>query len=240
VSNFVFHQVSAKVLFIDLQLNVIRISEINAVSQTNIVCTSGYESVVHPVMTKVTLLCHVFLCIKGNGMVRAGIHTKLAAGARFLVQNHNTVIPLCDGFLRTTFHTCGLIAVYTDIRLKYYIRFIVSGVETFFKDGDQFDPFGSVIFLLAGHFAGFASPAGYVVYDQCIFLHYRFPSRFLRINLAQECSNVGGAHGRVAGFISIICQNINVGFVPAVKRVFLLGKPPAMFRGNDSRVHAGE
>jgi hypothetical protein len=105
-------------------------------------------------------------------MVRAGIHTKPAAGARFFVQNHNAVIPLFDGFFRTTFHTFGLIAVYTDMRLKYYIRFIVNGVETLFKDGDQLDPFGSVIFLLAGHFAGFASPAGYVIYDQCIFLHF--------------------------------------------------------------------
>jgi hypothetical protein len=221
-------------------LNVIRVSEINAVRQANIVGTSGYKSVVHPVMTKVTLLCHVFLCIKGNGMIRAGIHTKPAAGARFLVQYHNAVISLCNGLFRATVHTCGLIAVYADIRLKYDIRFIVNGAEIPFKDVDQFDPFGSVIFLLAGHFAGFASPAGYVVYDQCVFLHCRSPSRFLGVNLAQKCSNAGSTHGSVAGVIGIIRQNIDVGFVPAVERIFLLGKPPAMFGGNDSRVHAGE
>jgi hypothetical protein len=151
---------SIKVLFIDLPSNVIRVSEIDAMGKTNIVGTSGDKPVVHPVITKVTLLCHVFFCIKGNGMIRAGIHTKPAAGARFLVQDHNTVIPLCNGLFRATVHTWGVIAVYTDIRLKYYIRFIVNGTDPPFKDVDQFDPFGSVIFLLAGHFAGFASPAG--------------------------------------------------------------------------------
>jgi hypothetical protein len=151
---------SIKVLFMDLSLNVIRISEIDAMGKTNIVGTSGDKPVVHPVITKVTLLCHVFLCIKGNGMIRAGIHTKPAAGARFLVQDHDTVIPFCNGLFRATVHTWGVIAVYTDIRLKYYIRFIVNGTDPPFKNVDQFDTFGSVIFLLAGHFAGFASPAG--------------------------------------------------------------------------------
>jgi hypothetical protein len=125
------------------------------------------------VITKVALFSHVFLGIKGNGMVRAGIHTKPAAGTRFFVQNHNPVIPLHNGFNRATVHAWGCVAVFTDIRLKYHICFVAVGAEISFRDVNQFDPFGNIVFLLAGHFAGFTPPAGYMVYDQCVFLHYR-------------------------------------------------------------------
>jgi hypothetical protein len=168
-----------KIFFMDLSLYGIRVSEINAVRQTHIVGTSRDESVVHPVMTKVALFGGVFLGIKGNDMIRAGIHTKPAAGARFFVQDHNPVIPMHNGFNRATAHAWGIIAVPAYIHLKYTIRFVVSGAEIFFGNPDQFDPFGNIIFLFAGHFAGFASPTGYMVYEQCVFLHDGAPSRFL-------------------------------------------------------------
>ena len=155
-----FLTVSTNAFFMDLFLNGLRVTEINAVGQTHIVGTGRDESIVHPVMTEVTLFCHVFLFVKGNGKVRAGIHTKSTAGARLFIQNHDTVTPLFNGFLWATVHTRGFIAVLTNIRLKHDIRFLVNDAETPFKDIDQFDPFGSVIFLFAGHFAGFASPAG--------------------------------------------------------------------------------
>jgi hypothetical protein len=202
--------------FIDMSLNAIGISEIDAVCQTHIVGTGRNESAIYPVMAKVALLCHVLLGIKGNGMVRAGIHTKPAAGARFFVQNHNPVIPLYNGFNRATAYAWGIIAVSAYIRLEPPIRFVVSGAEISFGNLDQFYPFWNIIFLLAGHFTGFAPPAGYMIYDQCVFLHDGVPSRFLEMYPTQKGSNVGSSHGRIAGLVSIICQDINVGFIPAV------------------------
>jgi hypothetical protein len=215
--------------FMDLSLNGIRVSEMNAVCQAYIVGTGGDKSVVHPLVTKVALFGCVLLGIKGNGMVRTGIHTKPAAGARFFVQDHNSVIPMHNGFNRATAHAWGIIAVSAYIHLKYTIRFVVSGAEIFFGNLDQFYPFRNIIFLFARHFARFASPAGYMIYDQCVFLHDGAPSRFLGGYPAQKGSNMGGSHGRVAGLVSIICQDINVGFIPAVERIFFFGKPPAMF-----------
>ena len=51
---------------------------------------------------------------------------------------------------------------------------------------------------------------------------------------------MGGAHGGVAGLVSIVGQNIDVGFIPSVIRIFFLGKPPGMFGTHDPRVHAGK
>ena len=93
---------------------------------------------------------------------------------------------------------------------------IVNDFENLFTDSNQFDPFGNVIFLLAGHFAGLAPPAGYSIYDQGISFHYRSPSRFLKINLAQQRSDVCGPHSGVAAFIGVIGQNVDIGFVPAM------------------------
>jgi hypothetical protein len=173
---------SIKVLFIDLSLNVIRVSEIDAMGKTNIVGTSGDKSVVHPVITKVTLYCHVSFHIKGHGVVWTSLNTELASCAFLFFHEHNTVIPSCNGLFRTDLHTCGRIAVHADIHLKYENRSAINEFGTVFQNIDQFDAVRGAVFLLAGHFAGFASPAGFVIYDECIFFHQMLPSRFLRVN----------------------------------------------------------
>ena len=48
---------------------------------------------------------------------------------------------------------------------------------------------------------------------------------------------MGCAHSGVASLVSIICQNIDIGFIPSVSGAFFLRKPPGMLGRNNSRVH---
>ena len=48
---------------------------------------------------------------------------------------------------------------------------------------------------------------------------------------------MGGAHRRVAGFVCVVGQNIDIGFIPSVSRIPFLRKPPGMLGRNNARVH---
>jgi hypothetical protein len=109
--------------------------------------------------------------VEGNGMIRTYINAEAASGTLFLIQDDDTVISLYYSLFGTRSYAVRFIAMPADI---YPIDEIQPGPYhpgTIFGDMDQFDSVRRAVFLLAGNLAGFASPAGFMVYDQYESIH---------------------------------------------------------------------
>ena len=154
-----------------LFLYLLRVPKIDAMGQAHVVGAGGYEPLIYPVITEVTLLGDAFLRIKGYGIIWTCVYTEFASDALLLVQNHNTVVSLEDRFLRAGLDTFGLIAVSAHIHTKNKFRFPFDDPGAFFLNGYQFDPGGGQVFLFACYLAGLAPPAGFVINNQRVCLH---------------------------------------------------------------------
>ena len=62
-------------------------------------------------------------------------------------------------------------------------------------------------------------------------------------NITQTYSQVGCADRRIHGFVGIVRQHIDIGYIPTMPRLFYLGIPPAVLgddhAGVDARVQLG-
>jgi hypothetical protein len=190
---------------------------------------------VHPVMAEVAFRATPASC-QSDGFVGAFLYAGFAPRTPLLVQDDDPVVSLAKWPVRGRLrHRAALRSAGTDSR----------GIESRACRSTSFGPSsstrmsrtpsGGVHFLLARDFAGPASPAQR--HDRSLerpwFIGNLPPSPLLRANPAQKRSHMGGAHGRVAVFIGIVRQDIDVGLIPAVARIFFFRKPPAMLRGHD-------
>ena len=73
--------------------NLIRISEIDAMSQADIVGTCRNKSHIYPVMAEGTLLCYAFILVKRNGIIRTCFNTRLTSGALIVIHDYNAIVP---------------------------------------------------------------------------------------------------------------------------------------------------
>jgi hypothetical protein len=158
------------VLFGDLFFNLIRIAEIDAVRKANIVGTCRDKSVVHPMGTEIALPGNLICRIKFNGVKRAFLDTEPASTAFFIIQENNPVVPLENGLLRTDLSAWRIVTVLTDRYMEDEIQLPFDDLGALFQDLDKPDPVRGLVFLFTGHFAGPASPAGFVIDNQFIFI----------------------------------------------------------------------
>jgi hypothetical protein len=98
----------------------------DAMRQTDIVGAGGDESLVYTVMAEVAFLGDAFVFIKCDGIVGAGIDTRLTTGAQIVIHDDNVVLSFADSFLRTGFGTRGIITVAAPVDLKDKIQFSVN------------------------------------------------------------------------------------------------------------------
>ena len=113
-------------------MRVFRDSEIYAMCQTNIVGAGRDKSLVYPMMAEVALLGDAFIFIKCDGIIGAGIDTRLATGAQVVIHDDNAVFSFADSFFRTGFCTRGIITVPAPIDLKVKIQFSVNQFGSIF------------------------------------------------------------------------------------------------------------
>jgi hypothetical protein len=111
--------------------------------------------------------------VEGNGMIRTYINAEAASGTLFLIQDDDTVISLHYRPFGTHSYAVRLIAMPADIYPIDEIQLGSYHPWAIFGDMDQSDSIRRAVFLLAGNLAGFASPAGFMVYDQCEPIHRR-------------------------------------------------------------------
>ena len=93
--------------------------------RTNIVGTGGDKPLIHPVITKITLLCDGFILVKGNGIVWASVDASLTSGTQFVIHDNNAVFSLGDGILRAGLGTWWIIAVPAQVDMKGKIHVAV-------------------------------------------------------------------------------------------------------------------
>jgi len=153
----------------------IRISEINTVRQTDIVRARRDQSLIDPMMAQVALLSDSFMLIKINGVIGAGFNTCLTAGAPVIIHDHNAIGSLGNRLFRTRVGTGWIITMPALIDPVNEIELPVNHLGAVFRDRDKLDAVSGTVFLFAGDFTGFASPAGFVVDDQGIGSHEPSP-----------------------------------------------------------------
>jgi hypothetical protein len=161
--------------------NLSGITEVDAVGEADVVSTGRIESVINPMMAKITLGRRLFFIVKANGMVRAFIDAKPTPGTFFVVKDDDSVFPFRYGFHWACLRTWRVIAVLADIHTPHEVELPVHLFRAIGPDRKVLDAtvcIDGIVLLLAGHFTGLASPAGIFFDNQCIPVHGRPPSFF--------------------------------------------------------------
>ncbi len=151
-----------------------RITEVDAVSKADVISAGRIEAMIHPMMAEIALGCGLFFIVEVNGVVRAFVDAKLTAGAFLVVKDDDPVFPFRYGFLRACLCTERIIAVLADVDTPHEIELPIHEFRAIRPYGKVLDPIGCIdwmVFLFAGYFAGFASPAGELLDDQCMPIH---------------------------------------------------------------------
>jgi hypothetical protein len=125
-------------------------------------------------MAMVALRSDAPCIVEGNGLVRTGLYAGAASGTSFLVKDHDSVLAFRDHCFETSLCARGGIAMPADIRVEKKRPCVLFQFRALLPNRDQLDPIRCVHFLLACHLAGLASPAGLIVDDHGIPVH--FPS----------------------------------------------------------------
>ena len=99
-------------------LNILWLAKVDAVGQTDIICTCREEPLINPLITQITFSGDVLLRLKDDSPERTGCYTGLTACAVFLIQNDNSIFSLGNRFYRTNFGTRGTLAVLADADTK--------------------------------------------------------------------------------------------------------------------------
>jgi hypothetical protein len=117
-------------------------------------------------VTEVAFLSDNTILIKGDCIVGAFRDAGLAAGAQVVIHNDNSVVSFCDGRLRTGFGARRVIAVSTQVNLKYELHLIINDLGSVLTNRNQTNAVGWPVFLLAGHFTGSTTPAEFIIYAE--------------------------------------------------------------------------
>jgi len=129
------------------------------------------QSVFHPVRTEVALAGNISIRIKFNGIVWTCVCAQAASGAFLVIQDNNAVISVNDCRFRTHLDTGRLITVSAETDTEHELRISIYHSRAVFQDLDEPDALRGMVFLFAGHLAGPASPAGFVIDNQCEGIH---------------------------------------------------------------------
>jgi len=144
--------------FIDL----IRISEIDAVGKTHIVRTRGQKPLIDPVMAEVALQRFLPFLIKANGIVGTFFDAGFTPGAFVVIEYYNPVLSFGDRFLRTGFSAWGVVTVQAYIGMEDEIELPLNQLGPVLSHMDEFDLV--VVFLFTGHFTSPAPPTEFMIY----------------------------------------------------------------------------
>ena len=109
--------------------------------------------------------------VEFHGIVGAGVQTEAAPGTLSVIQDHDPVFPFNDGRLRTHLSAVRLVTMAAEAHMVHKRQSSIDDVGPLFHHFDQPDALGSPVFLLAGHLAGPASPAGFMINKQFIGFH---------------------------------------------------------------------
>jgi len=156
----------------------LRVSEIDAVGQADVVRTGGNEPPVHPVMTEVALPGHAIEGIKGDGVIRARLDAQPAPRTLLIIQDHDAVFPSGDGLFRAGIHTGGIVTVLTDGDPEHDIQLPLHDPGPVLPHRDEPDAIRRPVFLFAGDLAGSASPAEFLIDDEGVGFHTAPPLSF--------------------------------------------------------------
>ncbi len=143
----------------------------DAMGEADVVSTGGYQPPIDPMIAKVAFFRDSLATVEGNGTIWTYVNAEAASGTLCLIQDNDTVISFHYRLFGTRSHAVRFITMPADI---YPIDEIQPGPYhpgTIFGDMDQLDSIRRAVFLLAGDLAGFASPAGFMLYDQCKSIH---------------------------------------------------------------------
>ena len=128
-------------------------------SQADVVGAGRDESLIYPVVAEVAFAGDVLVMVIWDGIIGACVDAGLTTGAQIVIHDDNAVIALANRLLRANVRAGGIVAMAAQVYLKYKLQFIINPPGAILSNGDQPDAVGSAIFLLAGHFTGFAAPA---------------------------------------------------------------------------------
>lgn len=95
------------VFLLNSLLSLIRISEIDAMRQADIVGTCRNKFHIYPVMAEVTLLRYAFVLAKRNGIIRTYFNIRLTSGLLIVIHDYNAIVPFYNSFFRKGFRTRG-------------------------------------------------------------------------------------------------------------------------------------
>ena len=139
--------------------------------QTDIISASRNQSVIDAMMAQIAFLSDTFVMIKINGVIGAAFNAGLAAGAQIIIHNHDAVGSFANSFLGASPGTGRILAVPAPVDPVNEIELPLAWMGTVFCHRNEFDAVSRPVFLFAGDFTGFASPAGWMVDDQGIGCH---------------------------------------------------------------------
>jgi hypothetical protein len=123
----------------------------------------------------------------GDGIIGAFGNAGLTAGAQVGVHNHNAVIALADGLIRTNLGAGGIVAMTAQVHLEAEFQFVINPPGTVLFNVYQLDTLRGPILLFAGHLTGLAAPAEVMVYTNFKLFHNSIlyadhePSKKIRI-----------------------------------------------------------
>ena len=127
--------------------------------QAHIVGTGRDEAPIDPVVTEIALPGDVVVVVIGDGIIGAFGDAGLATGAAVGVHDHNTVLALVDGVIRTSVRTGGIVAVTAQVHPKAEFQLVINQPGAVFCNVYQLDSLRRPILLLAGHLARLTAPA---------------------------------------------------------------------------------
>ena len=127
--------------------------------RTNVVGTGGDKPPIHPVITEITLLGDGFILVKRNGIVGACFDAGLTSGTQIVIHDNNAVFSFGDGRLRAGPGARRIVAVPAHTYMKVKVQVTVEEPGAIFLNRNKFDTICGPVFLFAGHFTGFTTPA---------------------------------------------------------------------------------
>jgi hypothetical protein len=188
-----------------------RVTKVDAVSEADIVRARRDQALVHPVVAEVAFPGNSSADIVGDGLVWAGVDTLFASVTSVMVHDHDAVFSLGYGPFGAGIGAGGRVTMQAQPDTVHEIDRAVAGdMRAVFPDGDEFHPIAGVHLLLAGHLAGPASPARFVIDEQGVSFHEQLPSLSLGIDFAEQGSYMGCAHGRIAVVVVVPREDIDI------------------------------
>ena len=131
----------------------------DAVRKADIVGAGRDKAPIDSVVAQVAFVGDVLVRVERDGIIGAGVDAGLTPGAQIVIHDDDTVIALADRLLRADIGTGGIVAMPAEVYPEFKYRSAINQPGVVLFDKYQFDAVGSPIFLFAGHFTGFATPA---------------------------------------------------------------------------------